>query len=97
MTKITSYRIVEHGIDHDQYFPGHGTTNTEYIECATGIGDTPQEALEDALEQLAMYDWDVESVDDTLEGETLQEALGLSDDEMEDCDAHWYVSVDVCC
>lgn len=56
MTKtktITDYRIVDHGIEHAQYFQGHGTAFTNWDHCVTGCGDNFAEAIEDALESMA--------------------------------------------
>jgi hypothetical protein len=48
------YQIVDHGIDHAQYFRGCGTSYTEFDECVTGCGSSGLEALDDAMEQMAM-------------------------------------------
>lgn len=56
MNRITTYRIVDHGIEHAQYFRGHGTAFTPYDYCVTGCGDSFAEALGDALEQMAQGD-----------------------------------------
>ena len=50
---IEDYKIVDHGIDGEQYFQGAGTAYTQWNDCYTGIGDSPAQALGDALEQLA--------------------------------------------
>lgn len=51
--KVMKFSCRDHGIDNPSYFQGCGTSFTEYAECATGVGDNPREALEDALEQIA--------------------------------------------
>ena len=51
--KITDYEIIDHGIEWSDYFQGCGCSLTDYDSVATGIGDTPLVAIEDALEQLA--------------------------------------------
>ena len=66
MKTINEYEIINHGICHSDYFQGCGTAFTEFIDVATGIGNSEQEALDDALEILAQGDWDVE---DALENE----------------------------
>ena len=43
-----------HGIDHPDYWQGAGVCFTKFDEIVTGIGDTPAEALDDAIEQIAM-------------------------------------------
>jgi hypothetical protein len=50
---IASYEIVDHGIEHSQYFQGCGTSYTDFDECVTGCGDNALEAFDDALEQIA--------------------------------------------
>lgn len=65
MRKIKDYQIVDHGVEHVQYFQGAGVSFTRFTDdtCYTGVGDSPAEALEDALEQLAMSgEFDVESL-----------------------------------
>jgi hypothetical protein len=46
--------IIDHGIDHAQFFLGCGTTFTKYTDVVTGIGDDFAEAFYDCLEQVAM-------------------------------------------
>ncbi len=53
MSKITSFQVVDHGIEHAQYFQGCGVAFTEYDECVTGCGDNFAEAINDALESMA--------------------------------------------
>lgn len=50
------------GIEHAQYWGGTGVFGTGWADCYTGIGSTPHEAGEDALEQAAQNGWDVEGV-----------------------------------
>jgi hypothetical protein len=59
---VADFEIVRHGIDNSQYFQGCGVAFTEYEACFTGIGNNPNEALDDALEQAAVSGWDVESI-----------------------------------
>ncbi len=65
--RIGAFEIIDHGVDHSQYFQGCGTSGTSYTDVATGIGHTPREALEDALEQLASAGWDNTDVVDRCE------------------------------
>jgi hypothetical protein len=51
--KINKFELVDHGVEHEQYFQGCGVAFSEYDECYTGIGASLREALEDALEQIA--------------------------------------------
>jgi hypothetical protein len=56
--KVTEFQLLDHGIDHAQYFQGCGVSFTSFDTCYTGCGDNPAEAFDDALEQLAMDGFD---------------------------------------
>lgn len=86
MKKITDYEILDHGVDHSQYFQGCGVAYTEYDECVTGVGYSYKSALEDALDQLSdsceferipsMIIKELENADDTdLVNELIKENL----------------------
>ena len=60
---IVEFELVDHGIEHEQYFQGCGLAFTEYTDIATGCGDCPAEAVDDALEQLAMNGWETEGME----------------------------------
>ena len=66
MRTVLLYEIIDHGVEHEQYFQGCGVAFTEFEEVFTGTGDSPHEALEDALEQAAMADWDVVGIENGL-------------------------------
>jgi hypothetical protein len=70
-----AFEIVNHGIQHSQYFQGCGTTFTDYTDVATGIGDDYNEALNDALENLAQMGWNVDIVvsDEDGDGESVSD------------------------
>lgn len=53
MKTIEQIQIIDHGIEWSAFFQGCGTTFTKFDSVATGIGDTPAEAISDALEQIA--------------------------------------------
>ncbi len=63
MKRVARFQVIDHGIDHSQHFQGCGTSHTEYTDVATGIGDSRQDALSDALESLAQNGWDVEGIE----------------------------------
>ncbi len=63
MSKITSFQVVDHGIEHAQYFEGCGVWGTEYDECVTGCGNDAAEALDDALESIAQNGADVSAIE----------------------------------
>lgn len=54
--KVIEYEIINHGMEHSQYFQGCGTSFTRFTHVWTGIGDSSKEAYNDALEQMAMED-----------------------------------------
>jgi len=53
MKVITDFEIVDHGIEHNQYFQGCGTAFTSFDYCDTGCGSNLAEAYDDACEQIA--------------------------------------------
>jgi hypothetical protein len=57
--RIADFQIINHGVDHAQYFQGCGVAFTSYDDAVTGIGDNAREAYDDALEQLASCGYDV--------------------------------------
>jgi len=59
MKKQVTEFSVECEADHEQYWQGHSTLFTRYIECATGCGSTLREALGDALDGLAQQDIEI--------------------------------------
>jgi len=89
---IEDFHVTLYGIEHEQYFQGHGVA---FTDCATGCGATEREALEDALESLAQDGWDVDHIEATLkrDGEWPPENLYTADSLGEDC--HYYVGVSV--
>lgn len=52
MQKVKEFEIVDLGIEFPDYFQGFGVCGTPYEHCVYGIGDNPQEALEDCLAQI---------------------------------------------
>jgi hypothetical protein len=70
MKTISEYQILDHGVENSQYFQGCGVSFTKFDDVSTGIGSTPAEALDDALESLAQNDWDVSSITDKLSEES---------------------------
>lgn len=62
--RITDFEIVDHGIDHNQYFQGCGTSLTPYADVVTGAGSNPAEAYDDAADQLASNLFGAAGMDD---------------------------------
>ena len=52
--KLISYEILDHGMDHSQYFQGCGTAFTNFTHVWTGVGNSSKEAYNDALDQAYM-------------------------------------------
>jgi hypothetical protein len=52
--KLISYEILDHGMDHNQYFQGCGTAFTNFTHVWTGAGNSSKEAYNDALDQAYM-------------------------------------------
>lgn len=98
---VTAWEVIDHGIEHEQYFVGCGIAFTEYADVATGIGDNAQEALDDALESLAQCGYEISDDDAELMAEELEdtdssvsELVSDSANTHEDYDSHhYYVSV----
>src|SRR5690606_3915173 len=74
--RITDYEIIDHGADHEQFFPGCATAFSRFSFVVTGAGDTPRDAVEDALNRMA----DVGDLDDDCPagGCLLMEASSMS-------------------
>ena len=67
MKTITDYEVVDLGVDYPDYFQGFGVSCTPYWDCVCGIGDTPREALDDCLEQIATsYEIDVDALERSI-------------------------------
>lgn len=52
-TATIQWELTDLGICYPDYFQGFGIAFTTYNRSVVGIGDTPREALENILEQLA--------------------------------------------
>ncbi len=96
--RIGQFELVDHGIEHEQYFQGCGLAFTEFEDIATGIGDNPAEAIDDCLEQLACNDWDTEGMEERILSECYTRRRKLPKTpsvpkRAEDC--HYYMSIRV--
>jgi hypothetical protein len=96
---IVEFELVDHGIEHEQYFQGCGLAFTTYTDVATGIGSNAAEAIDDALESLAQNDWDVEGMEKRI---LAQELPGKRKLPTKPCvlkrhgeDAYYYLSIRV--
>lgn len=96
---IAEFELVDHGIENEQYFQGCGIAFTEFSDIATGMGDNPAEAIDDALESLAQADWDTEGMEKRI---LAQELLGKRKLPVKPCigrkhsdECHYYLSIRV--
>jgi hypothetical protein len=99
MKRIGTFQLIDHGIDHSQYFQGCGVAFTNFDNVVTGIGDNPAETIDDCLEQIAQAGFDTEGMETRIkrqEGwEALPETPSVSDEY--GCDetgeAHYFISI----
>ena len=61
--RIGEFELIDHGIEHSQYFQGCGVAFTGFANVVTGIGDNPAEAIDDCLEQVAQAGFDTEGME----------------------------------
>ena len=98
MKSIKKFELIDHGIEHEQYFRGCGLSFTEYDAIATGCGNNPAEAIDDALEGLAQQDWETEGMEARI---IEQELAGMSRIPTAPCvpndadDCYYYASIRV--
>jgi hypothetical protein len=102
MRTCYEFQLLDHGIDHAQYFPGCGVAFTEYKQCFTGCGSNCAEAINDALEQIAMStDYDVTELEKRMlyeNGLTEWPTVPNTDkahEENEESELYYYVSIRV--
>ena len=87
---MAKYKIIDHGVEHTQYFQGVSTAYTKYERCVTGIGSMAQEAYEDAVDQLYQIE---DNFADVL---NLPVSVPLGDDCVEKDDIEdWYYHVSI--
>ena len=99
--KIKEFEIREQGKQNAQYYQGAGTSFTDWDHVAVGIGDSYSEALEDALDQLACSDYDIDDIEneytDDNENTVCQGCEHATEDgcsdEITSCEMHIYVEV----
>lgn len=102
---IGEFEILDHGIDHSQYFQGCGISYTRFNNVVTGCGSNAKEAFDDAMEQIASAgEFDYKLIEDSEEGKQYQteEAEAASVENHlkkygesvgEDCELYYYLSV----
>ena len=100
MKKIDDYQLVDHGIDHAQYFPGCGVAFTEYYEVYTGCGSNFAKAIEDVLDQIALDgDYNIDGLEAKIKEDYRLEKWPTEPntdkycEENEDCELYYYLSI----
>lgn len=109
MDNIGKFELIDHGIEHSQYFQGCGITyadwdHTGWENVVTGIGDNPAEAINDCLEQMAMGGDDVKGMEARIMGQegweqfpdtpfVCGECEGAELEECQGCELHYHVSI----
>ena len=78
--RIGEFEVIDHGIEHSQYFRGCGVAFTRFANVVTGIGDNPAEAIDDCLEQMAMNGFDVKGMEARILEQEGWEALPTTPD-----------------
>ena len=96
MKAITAFEVLDHGVEHEQYFQGCGVGCTEYTDVATGIGDSFAEAVDDALEGLAQQEYETEGMEQRIARELGRRRLPCKKTvRASQEDAYHYVSIRV--
>jgi hypothetical protein len=89
---ITDHKIEDHGVEHEQYFQGCGISHSKWDEVASGVGSSPREAYEDALDSLSQNNWAVDTLPSGGELSNKSELPEADDDDSPDA-LHHYVCV----
>ncbi len=71
---IAEFEIVDHGIEHEQYFQGCGVSLTEFTDVATGIGNDAEEALDIVDGSVPIYTQEIKDIM-YLHGDDVEEAF----------------------
>jgi len=96
--KIGDFEIVDHGIMYSDYFQGCGVAYTDFSQVVTGIGNSPAEAGQDCLEQIASMGYDADDLEAQIVADrgghwlpTEPSVLGVVGEDAHDC--YYYVSI----
>lgn len=104
MKNIKDFQVIDHGIEHAQFFQGCGVALTNYEHCVTGCGESAADAFNDALDCIGQDDFNVETIQVSDDGKlftsekaeknsvtTYLEKQGL--EPQDDCELYYYVSI----
>lgn len=75
MKTISEFELIDHKIQHSQYFQGCGTVFTRFEHVITGIGNNPMIAICDCLNQMAMAGFNAENMEARIMKQEGWEAL----------------------
>ena len=63
---IGEFELIDHGVEHSQYFQGCGVAHTQFGNVVTGIGDNPTDAIDDCLHQMAAAGYEIEGMEERI-------------------------------
>ena len=98
----TEYELVDLGVHYPDYFQGFGASFTSWNNATCGIGNTPREALDDCLEQVATSadpPEDIEALEADILGDypafTRDPQPQASDDPVDDTNdgPYWHIGI----
>lgn len=103
MKTIQEYEIIDHGVEHTDYFQGCGVAFTRFEECFTGIGWTFREALQNAVDDAAVAGYsipealedEIKRADDTSKRINAVKNSISPDGNADTCDVFHHVSIRV--
>jgi hypothetical protein len=101
----TNFEVVDLGVEVADYFQGFGVSFTPFSDSVVGVGNSPREALEDALEQIANSGDDTQELENAIREQhpRYYEAAGSQSveeivsewegDDNEQTDRYYYVGI----
>ena len=98
---VKDYELLDHGIDHAQYFSGCGVAYTSFENVVTGCGENFAEAIEDAFEQIAQASFDVTTLEERIREDEHCDRWptapcaneDVSEQDLEGSELYYYVSI----
>lgn len=97
MRQIAEFELIDHGIEHSQYFQGCGVAFTRFTNVVTGIGNNPADAIDDCLEQIAQMGFDTEGMEECILTREGWKSLPVKPNVFLECahfaDFNYYVSI----
>jgi hypothetical protein len=92
---ISKFEIINHGYDHSQYFQGCGVAFTDFDHVVTGCGMDAKEAYQDAVNQLAMSNYNMDKLPTRPHGIRQKDKIPAEYLKQENNELFWYVSIRV--